>query len=152
MLFRSALDATAKKTAYIEATAEALKLKNLHTITGRAEELGADLHYREKFDVVCARAVAELRILLEWCIPFVKTGGIFLALKGKNAPVELTDAENAIKTLFCVLKLNESLSLFEENDDGLIVTSERHTLILQKTKSTNRIYPRRNALITKSPL
>jgi len=147
-----ALDATAKKTAYIEATSGALKLKNLHTITGRAEELGADLHYRERFDAVCARAVAELRILLEWCIPFAKNGGIFLALKGKNAPTELADAENAIKTLSCVLDLDESLFLFEEDADGLVTASERHNLVIQKIRPTSRTYPRRNALITKSPL
>lgn len=146
-----ALDATAKKMAYVETTAEALNLKNIRTITGRAEELGADLHYRERFDMVCARAVAELRILLEWCIPFAKNGGMFLALKGKNASIELTDAKNAMQALSCVLRVNESLSLLEENDAGLM-TSERHNLLMQKTKATNRIYPRRNALITKSPL
>ena len=148
----TALDATAKKMAYVAATAEALNLKNVHTITGRAEELGADLHYRERFDMVCARAVAELRVLLEWCIPFIKNGGTFLALKGKNAATELADAKNAIKELSCVLKLDESLPLYEENEEGLVIASERHNLVMQKTKATSRLYPRRNALISKSPL
>ena len=62
----TALDATAKKTAYIASAAEHLHLSNVKILTGRAEELGTDAKYRERFDVVCARAVAELRILMEW--------------------------------------------------------------------------------------
>lgn len=146
----TALDATAKKTAYIASAAKELGLKNVRIMTGRAEELALDPHYRESFDMVCARAVAELRVLLEWCIPFVKTGGMFLSLKGKNAGTELANAENAMKTLSCTLKLDESLTLFEDENESL--TSERHNFVIQKTKTTPKIYPRRNAQITKAPL
>ena len=147
----TALDATAKKTAYIASAAEHLQLKNVHILTGRAEELGANPKHREHFDVVCARAVAELRILMEWCIPFLKKDGIFLSLKGKNAETELQNAQNAIKKLSCQLLSDESLILFEEDSKENIL-NERHNFIFKKTKSTEKIYPRRNAQIMKNPL
>ena len=147
----TALDATAKKTAYIESAAKHLNLPNVHILTGRAEELGANPKYRETFDVVCARAVADLRILMEWCIPFTKKDGMFLSLKGKNADIELKNAENAIKKLSCILTLDENLHLLEEQD-GEIISGERHNLVFKKTKTTEKIYPRRNAQIMKNPL
>lgn len=146
----TALDATAKKTAYIAAAAEHLGLKNVHILTGRAEELGAKPPQRESFDIVCARAVAELRILMEWCIPFLKNGGIFLSLKGKNAETELQNAQNAIRKLSCRLVLDEACTLVEDSTESEI--SERHNLIFKKYKPTDKAYPRRNAQITKNPL
>ena len=147
----TALDATAKKTAYIASAAEHLRLTNVHILTGRAEELGANSKYRETFDVVCARAVAELRVLMEWCIPFTKKDGLFLSLKGKNADTELQNASNAIKKLSCSLTLDENLLLLEE-ESGEIISGERHNLLFKKTKATEKIYPRRNAQIMKNPL
>ena len=147
----TALDATAKKTAYIASAAEHLGLKNVHILTGRAEELGQNPKHREKFDVVCARAVAELRILAEWCIPFCKKDGIFLSLKGKNAETELENAKGALKKLYAPLICNEKIILVEsevaENE-----TSERHNFVFKKEKATDKIYPRRNAQIMKNPL
>ena len=146
----TALDATAKKTAYIASAAEHLQLKNVHILTGRAEELGASPKYREGFDLVCARAVAELRILMEWCIPFIKKDGTFLSLKGKNAETELQNAANAIKKLSCSLIVNEKLFLLEEEEN--VISGERHNLLFKKVKSTEKAYPRRNAQIMKNPL
>ena len=146
----TALDATAKKTAYIASAAEHLGLTNVNILTGRAEELGAKAPYRESFDMVCARAVAELRILMEWCIPFIKSGGYFLSLKGKNAEIELKNAQNAIKKLSCRLELDELCTLLEDEAEDL--SSERHNLLFKKTKPTDKVYPRRNAQITKNPL
>ncbi|MBQ8497378.1 MAG: 16S rRNA (guanine(527)-N(7))-methyltransferase RsmG [Clostridia bacterium] len=145
----TALDATAKKTAYIAAAAEHLGLKNVHILTGRAEELGANPKHREMFDVVCARAVAELRVLMEWCIPFLKKDGIFLSLKGKNAETELTNAANAVKKLSCSLILNEKQELIESEESEI---SERHNFVFKKAKNTDKLYPRRNAQIMKNPL
>ena len=147
----TALDATAKKTAYIASAAEHLQLKNVHILTGRAEELGANPKHRETFDVVCARAVAELRVLMEWCIPFTKKDGMFLSLKGKNADIELQNAEGAIKKLSCSLILDEKVLLLEEEENETI-SGERHNLIFKKTKNTEKLYPRRNAQIMKNPL
>ena len=147
----TALDATAKKTAYILSAAEHLQLKNVHILTGRAEELGTNPKHRETFDVVCARAVAELRVLMEWCVPFIKKGGIFLSLKGKNASTELQNAQNAVKKLSCSLVLDESLLLLEKEGEET-VCGERHNFVFKKEKSTEKIYPRRNAQIMKNPL
>ena len=147
----TALDATAKKTAYIASAAEHLQLTNVHILTGRAEELGSNPKHREHFDVVCARAVAELRILMEWCIPFVKKDGLFLSLKGKNAETELQNAKNAAKKLSCTLICDESLKLHEQDSEE-DVSSERHNFLFKKAKSTEKIYPRRNAQIMKNPL
>ncbi len=147
----TALDATAKKTAYIASAAEHLGLSNVSILTGRAEELGTDKRYRETFDIVTARAVAELRILMEWCIPFLKNGGYFLSLKGKNGEIELANATNAVKKLSCHMELDESCLLIEQ-ENGEILQSERHNYLFKKMKPTDKLYPRRNAQITKNPL
>ena len=145
-----ALDATAKKTAYIASAAEHLGLKNVSILTGRAEELGADLKYREEFDVCSARAVAELRVLLEWCVPFIKPNGYFLSLKGKNALAELDHAQNALKQLSCKLEIDEKVTLFEPWEES--EENDRHNFFIRKTKATDKKYPRRNAQISKNPL
>lgn len=143
----TALDATAKKTVYIADTAKALGLANVKTLCGRAEELGRDGAYREKYDVVCARAVAQLNILLEWCIPFVRRGGLFIAMKGKNAEEELVNAQNAVEKLGVSLAERKSVVLREEKE-----ISSRENLIFIKNEKTAPLYPRSNAQIKKKPL
>ena len=145
-----ALDATAKKTAYIASAAEHLVLKNVSILTGRAEELGTDAKYREKFDVCSARAVAELRVLLEWCVPFIKPNGYFLSLKGKNAITELENAQNALKQLSCKVETDEKVTLIEPGEET--EENDRHNFIIKKTKPTDKKYPRKNAQISKNPL
>ena len=145
-----ALDATAKKTAYIASAAEHLGLKNVSILTGRAEELGTDTKYREKFDVCSARAVAELRVLLEWCVPFIKPNGYFLSLKGKNAITELENAQNALKQLSCKVETDEKVTLIEPWEET--EENDRHNFIIRKSKSTDKKYPRKNAQISKNPL
>ena len=145
-----ALDATAKKTAYIASAAEHLGLKNVSILTGRAEELGTDTKYREKFDVCSARAVAELRVLLEWCVPFIKPNGYFLSLKGKNAITELENAQNALKLLSCKVETDEKVILIEPWEET--EENDRHNFIIRKSKATDKKYPRKNAQISKNPL
>ena len=146
-----ALDATAKKTAYILATAEKLGLSNVSVVSARAEELGQTPEHREKYDVVCARAVAELRILAEWCVPFAKKGGLFIAMKGKNGGTELADAKNAVKTLLIRLDKDDEFNLFDlsAKDEA---DAKRHIFVFTKTAATPKQYPRRNAQIQKKPL
>ena len=76
------IEATGKKCRYLEKVITELGLKNMTVINGRAEEIGKDPLYRERFDHATARAVASLNILSEYCMPFVKTGGSFIAYKG----------------------------------------------------------------------
>ena len=147
----TALDATAKKTAYILDTAKKLGLDNVSVISARAEELGNDKAYREKYDVVCARAVAELRILAEWCTPFAKKDGLFIAMKGKNGGTELSNAQNAIKTLLLILEKDDKFNLFDlsakDEEDAT-----RHIFVFKKKNHTPTQYPRKNAQIQKKPL
>jgi len=146
-LMITALDATAKKTAYIENTARALGLFNVSVVTGRAEEL-AQTALRASFDVVTARAVAQTNVLAELCVPFIKTGGMFIALKGKNGAEEAAVAAKAAKTLGCRLVSDNAFSLIDT--DGEI--SERHVLVYEKIAETPKIYPRKYAQILKKPL
>ncbi len=147
----TALDATAKKTAYILSAAQKIGLSNVSILCGRAEEFGADVQYRETFDVVCARAVAELRVLAEWCVPFAKKDGLFISMKGKNGAVELADAKNAIKTLSISLEKDDEFNLFDLSSENE-ADAKRHIFVFRKTASTPAKYPRRNAQIQKKPL
>lgn len=146
-LMITALDATGKKTAYIADTAQKLSLSNVKILTARAEE-AAHTPEREQYDVVIARAVAELRILCEWCVPFVKKDGLFIAMKGKNASEELKLSENAIKTLKISLVNTDSGNLTDF--DGTV--SDRTTFVFKKLSSTDKVYPRKNSAISKKPL
>ena len=92
----TALDATAKRIRYVDATAKALGLDNLHAVAARAEEYVHDGN-RESFDIAVARAVAELSTLSELCLGFVKVGGLFISMKGQKGEAELESARRAIK-------------------------------------------------------
>ena len=91
-----AVDSTAKRINYVSESARLLGLDNLTAEVMRAEDGGKNPAYREKFDYATARAVAEMRILTELCLPFVKVGGQMVAMKGKNAEFELSSAKKAI--------------------------------------------------------
>lgn len=93
------LDSTGKKMHAAMIIAAELKLKNVSAITGRAEEKAFDPNLREKFDVVTARAVAKLPELLKYAMPFVKTGGHFVAYKGRNYKEELADSKKSLSKL-----------------------------------------------------
>ncbi|MBQ8689735.1 MAG: 16S rRNA (guanine(527)-N(7))-methyltransferase RsmG [Clostridia bacterium] len=143
-----AVDSTAKRVRYVAETAELLGLDNVSTRVMRAEEGGRDAALREKFDYATARAVAELRILAELCLPFVKVGGKMVAMKGKNAERELTDAKNAISVLGGGNVTVESVTLSDGGEESL-----SHPLIaVRKKAKTPTVYPRVYAQISKKPL
>ncbi|MBR3818443.1 MAG: 16S rRNA (guanine(527)-N(7))-methyltransferase RsmG [Clostridia bacterium] len=137
------IDSTAKKLKYVASTVETLGLtaEVLHT---RAEEAGQNKEYREKFDIVCSRAVAALNVLCEYCLPFVKVGGVFLAMKAAKAQEEIADAKNAIKTLGGKIVAEKSFSL---SDSG-----ERTIVVIKKISQVPPKYPRVSAQIAKKPL
>lgn len=143
----TALDATAKKTAYIENTARTLDLSNVFVVTGRAEEL-AHTNLRSTFDVVTARAVAQTNVLAELCVPFIKKGGLFIALKGKREDDSAASASSAMKSLGCRLVSDNVFDLYDTDGEK----SERHVLVYEKISETPWIYPRKYAQITKNPL
>ena len=129
-----AMDSTAKRIAYVEETAKLLGLSNVMAVSMRAEECARMPDYREKFDFAVARAVAEMRVLSELCLPLVKPSGEMIAMKGKNAEFELSSAKKAI----ALTGNSETLS---------------HPLIIVKKKTkTPAVYPRPYAQISKKPL
>ena len=142
-----ALDSTLKKLKYIEETAKILELDNIKIVPGRAEELCKSVNYRERFDIVTARAVASLNVLTELCVPFVKIGGSFISMKGSAAESEIASAKSGIiqlgGTKFEDITLNLSY-----ND----VELQRHIVISKKVKNTPDSFPRMYNRITKKPL
>lgn len=138
----TSLDSTAKKLVFVGQTASEMGL-NLKTLAGRAEELGKKEEYRERFDAVSARAVAALPVLCEWCLPFLKKGGLFLAMKGSGGLEELALAKNALKVLGGSLKEAKKDSI-----DGVV----RYNLLFEKCAPTPSLYPRSNGAIQKKPL
>ena len=142
-----AVDSTAKRVNYVEETARMLGLDNLSTAVMRAEDGGKAPEYREKFDYATARAVAELRILAELTLPFVKIGGQLVAMKGKNAEFELASAKKAIATLGGRNTVCENITLTGNGE-----TLTHPFIIIDKKEKTPTAYPRVYAQISKKPL
>lgn len=134
------LDATRKKVDFLRATAEALGLGNVATLTGRAEELSHDRSLRGEFDVATARAVARLAVLVELTLPFVRVGGRVLLPKGAAAADELAEAGEAIRILGGQAELTIS------DPDELRI------ILIDKLRPTPTGYPRRTGLPHKRPI
>ena len=134
------LDSTKKRVDFLSGVIEKLNL-NATAVHSRAEEYK---EYRESFDIATARAVARLNILCEYCLPFVKVGGLFLALKGKDGKEELKKSQNAISVLGGKVK-----DVFEY---ALPNGDERTLIVIEKIKPTPKLYPRASAKIAKSEL
>lgn len=139
------VDSLQKRVGFLQNLIEKLQLSKVDAIHGRAEELGQNHLYREKFDLVVSRAVAGLPVLAEYCLPFVKSGGCFLAYKGAEGKEESTMAEGAINELGGQIIKIESFILPEE-------LSKRTIIIIQKLRPTPARYPRRAGIPAKKPL
>lgn len=139
-----ALDSIKKKINFIEYILTELKIKNLKTICKRVEELPDNC--KNSYDVVTSRAMAELRVILELAIPFVKKGGYFVAYKSLKAEEELFNAKNALE------KLNIKLTDKIEYSLPLECETKRILLIFKKEEDTPFIYPRKNVIIKSKPL
>ena len=141
------IDSTAKRTNYVSLAAERLGLENVKTLTSRAEEAGAKPELRESFDCVVARAVAAMPILTELCLPLVRRGGRFIAMKGKNALAELEDSKRAITTLGGRLLSCEDITLLGGEEQ-----ISHPLIVVEKASPTPAAYPRVYAKILKKPL
>lgn len=137
------VDSTAKKLRYVAQTVETLGLE-AETLHARAEEAGQDPEYREQYDIVCSRAVAALNVLSEYCLPFVKVGGVFVAMKSAKAEEEIADAKKALGILGG--KIIDKIT-FTLSDGG-----ERTLIVIKKISQTSPKYPRVSAQIAKKPL
>ncbi|MBO7304373.1 MAG: 16S rRNA (guanine(527)-N(7))-methyltransferase RsmG [Clostridia bacterium] len=142
-----AVDSTAKRISYVEESARILGLSGVTTRVMRAEDGAKDENMREKFDFATARAVAELRVLSELCLPFVKVGGKMIAMKGKNAEFELAGAKRAITILGGKDAKIESFELVGGDE---VLT--RPVVVIKKAAKTPHAYPRAYAQISKKPL
>jgi len=140
----SLLESQRKKTDFLNFTIEKLELENIKVINDRAEIVAHDMAYREKFDFVAARAVSALNVLAELCLPFVKMGGFFVAMKGPNIADEMRDAESALNVMG-----GEIIKIFEyQLDDG----SFRNLIKISKKKESPPKYPRKPGIPEKNPL
>ncbi len=129
------LDSLNKRINFQKTVSEEMKLEKIESVHLRAEEGGVNEKYREKYDVACARAVANLSSLIELCVPFVKVGGYFIALKGSEVEEEIKNAKNALGCLGSVIEEVITLKLpkFEH---------ERNIVVIKKVKATDKRYPR----------
>lgn len=139
------LDSLNKRVDWLNEVAQSLSLSNLSAIHARAEEQALVKGYRDAFDFATARAVAELRLLCELCLPYVKVGGCFLAMKSTDSRQELDDAQHCIKLLG---------GRVEEIVDYTIPQTEivHRVIKIRKVAPTLKGYPRRWAKIQKQPL
>lgn len=137
------LDGTRKKLGFISSVLEETGLAG-ETLHLRAEEAGKQPKYREKFDFVTARAVADMAVLVEYCLPFVRAGGLFLAMKSAAAEEEIQNAAGAVRLLGG--KTEQNL-LFD-----LVENTPRRIVFVRKISQTPPKYPRASAKIAKSPL
>lgn len=138
------LDATGKKLKAVENIASEMGVGNVRTVHLRAEEAGMKPEFREKYDFATARAVAQLRVLLEYTLPFVKVGGTFLSLKGASAVEETDAAKVALKTLGGKIEgINEFV--LPGGDKRAVINVKKISHIPPK-------YPRVSAQIAKKPL
>ena len=138
------LDSLNKRLIFLNDVIEKLSLSNITTVHLRAEEAGKNPVYREKYDFATARAVASLPVLLEYCLPFVKTGGYFVAMKGPSAKEELSLCTNALKLLNA-----EKGDIICETLSG---NEQRAFISFKKISQTSPKYPRKPAVISKQPL
>ena len=139
------LDSLSKRVEFLKKVAAELNLENVTCVHWRAEDLARQNNFRESFDLVTARAVARLNIIAEYCLPFVKIGGTFAALKGRQFLEEVAEAENAVKILgggkiICVEKILPE------------IPDSRAVIYIDKKKSTPKNYPRKAGIPTKNPL
>ena len=139
------VDSLNKRVTFLNEVVSALCLEDVCTVHSRAEELGINPNYREKYDVCVSRAVANLSTLCELCLPFVKVGGLFVSLKGPKAPDETREAKEAIRLL--------GGELLEIRDYEISGEDMRHNIvIIKKISHTPTKYPRKAPKPSKEPL
>ncbi|MCZ3621806.1 16S rRNA (guanine(527)-N(7))-methyltransferase RsmG [Lactobacillus mulieris] len=139
------VDSLNKRLKFLADLTTDLDLGQVELVHGRAEDIGQNAKYREKFDLVTARAVANMATLSEYCLPLVKEGGKFLALKGPKAESELADAQKAITVLGGQVAATKNLRLPESDE-------ERTLILLNKVKQTPKKYPRQAGTPSRKPL
>lgn len=139
------VDSLQKRIRFLQLLVDELNLQGIYLFHDRAESFAQNKLYRASFELVTARAVARLNVLSELCLPLVKKGGHFYALKAAKSQAELTEAKSAITLLGGKLLADQSIILPNSKD-------ERHLIIIEKTKETPAKYPRKAGMPNKKPL
>ena len=139
------MDSLNKRINFLYEVIQDVKLEGINAIHGRAEEAGQNNIYREKFDIAVSRAVAPLNILLEYMLPFVRTNGICICMKGNITQEEINNSKNALNKLGGQIKQIEKFSLAKTENNRTII-------IVKKTNQTPKIYPRSPGTPSKKPL
>lgn len=139
------VDSLNKRLKFLTSLCDQLQLTGVHLVHGRAEDAGHDKDLREQFDLVTARAVANMSTLSEYCLPFVKLGGHFLALKGPAAEAELKKADAAIAKLGGQLADVQELTLPASDED-------RTLILINKKQKTPRKFARKAGTPSRKPL
>ncbi|MBE6092731.1 MAG: 16S rRNA (guanine(527)-N(7))-methyltransferase RsmG [Selenomonas ruminantium] len=139
------MDSLNKRIKFLQTVVEELGLKDVECVHARAEEGARNKKYRESFDIAVSRAVARLPILCEYCLPFVKKGGHFIALKGMQYNDEADEAVKAIKVMGGSKTEIRPVKLPELDDKRAVIT-------IIKTMPTPKAYPRKAGTPTKNPI
>lgn len=139
------LDSLNKRIRFLNEVIEELGLENVETIHGRAEDMAKQKEYRENFDLCVSRAVANLSSLSEYCIPYVKQGGMFVSYKSGTAEEEAEQAKKAIYLLGGETKKIEKFQL-----PGSDI--QRSLIVVEKVRTTPKKYPRKSGIPGKEPL
>lgn len=138
------LDSLDKRIQFLNEVIKALNLSGIRAVHGRAEDFGANADFREKFDISVARAVANLPVLLEYCLPFAKTGGIFIAMKGSSTD-EVAASKKALELLGGEIEVIKEITLpFSD--------IKRNIITVRKLRQTPTKYPRKAGKPSKDPL
>ena len=139
------LDSLNKRVKFLQLVVDELGLKDVEVIHARSEEAARNKKYREKVDLATARAGARLPIICEYCLPFVKQGGTFIALKGRQYEEEIQEAQKAFSVLVGKLVKSMPVKLPELED-------KRAVVYIKKEKATPKVYPRKACTPERNPI
>lgn len=141
------VDSLNKRVLFLQEVIEKLGLEDIRAVHGRAEDLARDAAYREQFDLCVSRAVANLSTLSEYCLPFVKTGGCFVAYKADKVEEEVKQAEKAVKFLGGKIEKDRQAEFHLPDSDMY-----RSLVLIHKDSATPKKFPRKAGLPSKEPL
>lgn len=139
------LDSLNKRVKFLDEVIEELGLTGIQAVHSRAEDLAQDAAHRQQYDICVSRAVANLSTLSEYCIPFVKQGGYFISYKSTQIEEELKQAKKAVQVLGGTLEQVETVQIPE-------TTIERQFVMIRKTGTTPKKFPRKAGTASKTPI
>lgn len=139
------IDSLKKRIDFLSVVKEELGLDHVQLFHGRAEDYGREKEFRNQFDFAVSRAVAELPVLLEYCIPFVKAGGYFVSYKGRKFREEVSESQSALQKLSAGLDTVEEFELRGQDE-------KRYLLFIENKGLTDMRYPRKAGKVKKQPL